>query len=416
MTEGNSLLPPFRTRPPVSTRQAEVMAARLFNLNIADPTSIKEMDSYQDRNFYMRGSLMRGDEKMGVSPCKEYVLKVINHVDSNNGCLIEVQGKLMVFLQARGYNCCTPVPSISTTLFVKCKIPRCAQDASVSLETDSIALETNGVALEGDSVALKTDGVALETNGVALERYSVSLETDGVALETNGVALEGDNVALETACVALEIGSGPVESNNNRCFDTLHSVNSTRSLVGGIEIYDGKDYSKEEYFVCAVLLLNFVRGKTLNEIPLNTELLFNAGMTVGRLDQDLMDFGCSRLDRPGFLWNISRFVDNVERCLQAVDDKHHVKMVREVCESFRQEVAPKLHLLPKHIIHGDASYSNIVVTPEKEIGLIDFGEMSYTCHIFELAISLMYILNVKDYLSCGRTRTAGYFFRGISLG
>ncbi|KAJ7388105.1 hypothetical protein OS493_039789 [Desmophyllum pertusum] len=70
-------------------------------------------------------------------------------------------------------------------------------------------------------------------------------------------------------------------------------------------------------------------------------------MTVGRLDQDLM----------------------------AVDDKHHVRMVREVCESFRQEVAPKLHLLPKHIIHGDASYSNIVVTPEKEIGLIDFGEM-----------------------------------------
>ncbi|KAJ7388106.1 hypothetical protein OS493_039790 [Desmophyllum pertusum] len=24
----------------------------------------------------------------------------------------------------------------------------------------------------------------------------------------------------------------------------------------------------------------------------------------------------------------------------------------------------------------------------------------------------MYILNVKDYLSCGRTRTAGYFFAG----
>ncbi|KAJ7388104.1 hypothetical protein OS493_039788 [Desmophyllum pertusum] len=181
------------------------MAARLFNLNIADPTSIKEMDSYQDRNFYMRGSLMRGDEKMGVSPCKEYVLKVINHVDSNNGCLIEVQGKLMVFLQARGYNCCTPVSSISKTFFVKCK----SQEAP------------------------------------------------------NMLVFPWKLIVLPWKLMVFpwKVAVWPVESNNNRCFDTLRSVNSARSLVGGIEIYDGKDYSKEEYFVCAVLLLNLCTRK-----------------------------------------------------------------------------------------------------------------------------------------------------------
>ncbi|KAJ7384582.1 hypothetical protein OS493_021213 [Desmophyllum pertusum] len=301
----------------------------------------------------MRGSLMRGEKEVRVS---EYVLKVINHLDSNHECLIEVQGNLMLFLQARDHNCSTPVPSIFKTLYVMCKIPRGTQPGSVALETDSVALET-------------------------------------------------DSVALETACVSLETDSNP-------SFDILGSVNEAENLEDGIVIYDGKEYSEEEYFVCAVLLLNFVPGQMLNEIPLNTELLFNAGMTVGRLDRDLKDFGCSRLGRPGFLWALSRVGDNVERCLQAVDDKRHVKMVREVCESFRKEVEPKLHLLPKQIIHGDASYANVVVTPEKEIGFIDFGEISYTCRIFELSIALMYILNVEDDLSCGRTRMAGYFFAG----
>ena len=230
MTEGSSLLSLFRTRPPVSTRQAQVMAARLFNLNIADLSSVKELNSYQDRNFYMRGTLMRGEKEVRVS---EYVLKVINHLDSNHECLIEVQGNLMLFLQARDYNCSTPVPSIFKTLYVMCKIPRGTQPGSVALETDSVALET----------------------------ACVSLETDSISVQSNTIS--------------------------NPSFDTLGSVNEAENLEDGIVIYDGKEYSEEEYFVCAVLLLNFVPGQMLNEIPLNTELLFNAGMTVGRLDRDL---------------------------------------------------------------------------------------------------------------------------------
>ncbi|KAJ7384578.1 hypothetical protein OS493_021209 [Desmophyllum pertusum] len=346
------------------------MAAQLFNLNIADPSSVKELDSYDDRNFFMRGSLMGGKKEMGVSGCKEYVLKIANHMDSNHECLIEVQGDVMVFLQARDYNCSTPVPSIFKTTFVKCKIPTAAQPDGVSIVTESVALDT-------DNDALKTDSVALETD-----------------------------------CVALETDSGSVVISNNRSFDTLGSVNNAGNLEDGIEIYDGKEYSEEEYFVCAVRLLTFVPGKMLNEIPLNTELLFNAGIAVGRLDRDLKDFECPRLDRPGFLWDLSGVGDSVEQLLEAVNDKRHKKMVREVCESFRKEVEPKLHLLPKQIIHGDASYGNIVVTPEKEIGFIDFGDLNYSCRIFELATSLMFILNVEDDLSCGRTRMAGYFFAG----
>ncbi|PFX11841.1 Hydroxylysine kinase [Stylophora pistillata] len=243
---------------------------------------------------------------------------------------------------------------------------------------------------------------------------------------------------------------------------SLLSVTNLRHLVDGIEIHDGEEYSEEEFFICAVLLLNFVPGKLLNEMPLNTQLLFNAGMAVGSLDRDLkrfdlnlgkgssflsneamvkegccakmvyssnalssreqrMDFVCAKLQRPGFCWDLSRADEIVEQCLEAVTDPYHVQMVREVCEAFRKNVKPKLHLLPKQIIHGDANYSNLIFTPGsngftpysvQDIGFIDFGDLNYSCKVFDIAISLMYILNVEEVFNCERTQMAGNFLAG----
>jgi len=172
--------------------------------------------------------------------------------------------------------------------------------------------------------------------------------------------------------------------------------------------------------VCAVRLLNFVPGKMMNEIPLSTQLLFDVGMAVGRLDRDLKEFGCSRLDRPGFLWDMSCVGDTVEQFLEAVSEIHYAEIARDVCESFRKEVSPKLHLLPKQFIHGDLKPHNILLIPVEnnnvvqEIGFIDFGFLNYGCRIFDVAISLMQILNVAVDLdfSGGRTRMAGHFLAG----
>ncbi|KAJ7384576.1 hypothetical protein OS493_021207 [Desmophyllum pertusum] len=242
---GKCSLSLFPRRPSVSKHQAVVMAAQLFNLNIADPSSVKELDSYDDRNFFMRGSLMGGKKEMECPVAK--------------------------------------IPSIFKTTFVKCKIPRAAQPGGVSIVTES--------------VALGTDNVALKNRQCCLRNRLCCLGTD----------------------------SGSVVISNNRSFDTLGSVNNAGNLEDGIEIYDGKEYYEEECFVCAVRLLTFVPGKMLNEIPLNTELLFNAGMAVGRLDRDLKDFECPRIDRPGFLWDLSGIGDNVEQFLEAVNDKRHKK-------------------------------------------------------------------------------------------
>ena len=77
--------PLVRTKPPVEKHQAAVLAARLFNLHITDLSFVKELNSYDDRNFYMRGSLN------GQRECQEYVLKIINDVESMHEYFLELQ-------------------------------------------------------------------------------------------------------------------------------------------------------------------------------------------------------------------------------------------------------------------------------------------------------------------------------------
>ena len=223
MSDEKESFPLLPRKPIVTTDQAVAMATQLFNLRIADVTSVKELYSYDDRNFFMRGFLMREEKEMEVSECKEYILKILNHVDSSHECLTEVQCDAMLFLQSRGYHCPVPVPSTRNTYFVKCKIPRGPKPRSVALETDTVSLKT-------ESATKKNDDVSADTN---------------VRFESAGI------------------------------------------LGAGIEVYDGKEYSGEKYFVCDVRLLTFVPGRVLKEIPLNNDLLFNAGMAVGRLDRDL---------------------------------------------------------------------------------------------------------------------------------
>ena len=78
------------------------MATHLFNLSIADDSSMKELDGYDDRNFYLRGSLNRESNNIDTPACKEYVLKIVNGMDSNHEGLIQTQCDVMLFLQARG--------------------------------------------------------------------------------------------------------------------------------------------------------------------------------------------------------------------------------------------------------------------------------------------------------------------------
>ena len=94
-------------RPFVTREHAISLASEIFNLDIdsSSQSAVKELGSYDDRNFYVRGT------KEGIE--REYVLKVSNSDDSEYEGLLEELNTVMLHLDKGGIPCSVPQQTAS---------------------------------------------------------------------------------------------------------------------------------------------------------------------------------------------------------------------------------------------------------------------------------------------------------------
>ena len=86
-------------KPQADLEEACRVARELFNLTEA--TSAKQLESYDDKNFCLRGRLRGGEPA-------QYTLKLHNGVESVNVPAMEAQNAIMLHLEAQGF--CVPAP------------------------------------------------------------------------------------------------------------------------------------------------------------------------------------------------------------------------------------------------------------------------------------------------------------------
>lgn len=94
-------------KPFVTKSQAVNLAKELFGLSVdtTSDSSVKELDSYDDRNFYVRAT------REGIE--REFVLKVSNSDDSANRELLDELNAVMIHLDKNGIRC--PVPQVAVS-------------------------------------------------------------------------------------------------------------------------------------------------------------------------------------------------------------------------------------------------------------------------------------------------------------
>ena len=89
-------------RPFVNTDFAAQLAKKFYNFETI--SEIKELSSYSDRNFYVRGQrklcTIQEVEEQG-----EYVLKILNSADSEHGDFVDAENEAMAFLRERNFPC-----------------------------------------------------------------------------------------------------------------------------------------------------------------------------------------------------------------------------------------------------------------------------------------------------------------------
>lgn len=106
-------------RPP---SLSSVAVARLINnyfpFSSIDEKSIKELVSYDDRNYYFRGRYTASipqypsKQSLHVTSDNEFVLKMLNHRDSETMDTVEMLTAIKKFLYSKGLNVPFPVPSL----------------------------------------------------------------------------------------------------------------------------------------------------------------------------------------------------------------------------------------------------------------------------------------------------------------
>lgn len=102
-------------RPPVDTTFAEELAKKFYHFGKI--SYIKEMESYMDRNFYIRGERRENtctnedkSEQFSDNNAEEgeYVLKILNSFDSKHEYFVSAENEAMLFLRERNFLC--PLP------------------------------------------------------------------------------------------------------------------------------------------------------------------------------------------------------------------------------------------------------------------------------------------------------------------
>ena len=114
-----------------------------------------------------------------------------------------------------------------------------------------------------------------------------------------------------------------------------------------------------------------------------------------------------KLDR----WSMENFL-SLESYVPSVEGEENKVLVHEVLDRFARQVAPKLPLLRRGVIHNDVNKDNLLIDMSSDkfqiSGLVDFGDIRHSCLLFELANSIAAFINEDDVLFVSGYLLAGY--------
>lgn len=162
-----------------------------------------------------------------------------------------------------------------------------------------------------------------------------------------------------------------------------------------------------------VRLLEFIPGRIFNDVLKTKHLFYQVGEFVAKIDSALKRFQHDAYDNHRSLWMLDS-VPQLQKFLYAIDDPKKQTLVKDVLAQFNEQVFSRIGDFAKGVIHGDCNEHNLVVTkvsPESDefrvTGIIDFGDTCQSLYVFELAITIAYMI-----LQSSELETAGFVIAG----
>ena len=161
----------------------------------------------------------------------------------------------------------------------------------------------------------------------------------------------------------------------------------------------------------ALRLFTWCPGTPLAHLPPGRALVRAIGDALARLDAGLADLAAPALNRP-LLWDINAFAA-LEPILPALPEDLRPQAT-QFLHRFQTRIAPALARLPRQPIHGDFNPHNLLADPaqpDRLTGILDFGDMTHSPRVCDLAVAASYLIDPADPLARLGPLVAAYHAR-----
>ena len=146
----------------------------------------------------------------------------------------------------------------------------------------------------------------------------------------------------------------------------------------------------------ALRLLTWLPGTPLAHLPRTPALAASIGTALGQLDATLAHFHHPASDHH-LLWDIQNAADLAPLTGALPPDLK--PRITTFLTHFTTHIAPALSHLPRQVIHGDFNPHNLLadpIEPTRLTGILDFGDMTLSHRICDLAVAASYLIDPTD--------------------
>ncbi|MHA1541958.1 MAG: aminotransferase class III-fold pyridoxal phosphate-dependent enzyme [Candidatus Hodarchaeales archaeon] len=221
--------------------------------------------------------------------------------------------------------------------------------------------------------------------------FVLKIANQGESLES----LEGQNDAMRH-----------IAPSNQKALCPSPIPSKTGNLISTITDKNGCSYF--------IRLLTFIPGNTFAKTsPHDNLLLYPYGVFIGQISSALASFDHESTHKE-FHWDLKNAADVISLRSVEIKDSKKRDLVNYFLLQYNTIVLPNITNLRSSVIHNDFNDNNVIVkygnvNSSPNFGLIDFGDIVYSCTIFELAIAIAYaILGKNDPLSTAVQILEGY--------
>ncbi|KAK4876664.1 hypothetical protein RN001_009170 [Aquatica leii] len=177
---------------------------------------------------------------------------------------------------------------------------------------------------------------------------------------------------------------------------------------------DGKYYSLETFTSGqhVVRLLTYIPGTILYKTKPTAKTYYQIGQEIATLDVMLKEFHHNGVASRKHIWMLD-VVPVLKQYFFVIKDDCKRKLFEIIIADFEEHVLKIRDNLEQGIIHGDFNEQNILTKYVNDelmySGILDFGDVNYSCYLFELAIALTYMMIMEKNVD-----SAGYVIAGYS--